>query len=211
MPRAIWVFVGRTLILLVLSCRGSYICVKTIKISLLSCLIMLKILTMYVLIEQSHEKTYLWHMNKKGADQPVLPRSLISSLVVHCFDSCYNITFKILASFCSWAGRFEFYLVTNPEGRVSYDVAHSICRCEPEDEDCEEVCVEYDKYILNVTDYIATLHLLQHRNIPIHFIIGPGSVKMDLKGINVKIEVFKQNERIGVDVYFQKIWRGYLY
>ena len=75
-------------------------------------------------------------------------------------------------------------------------MAHSICRCEPEDEDCEEVCVEYDKYILNVTDYIATLQLLQHRNIPIHFIIGPGSVKMDLKGINVKTEVFKQNERL---------------
>ena len=33
MPRLIWVFAGRTLILLVLSCRGSYVHIKTFLIS----------------------------------------------------------------------------------------------------------------------------------------------------------------------------------
>ena len=31
-----------------------------------------------------------------------------------------------LASLCLWAGRFESYLVANPEDRFSYDKAHSI-------------------------------------------------------------------------------------
>ena len=32
--------------------------------------------------------------------------------------------FKTLASLCSWAGRFESYLVANPEKRFSHDEAH---------------------------------------------------------------------------------------
>ena len=32
----------------------------------------------------------------------------------------------ILASICSWAGRFESYLVENPEDRFSPDVAHLV-------------------------------------------------------------------------------------
>ena len=38
--------------------------------------------------------------------------------------SCYVQNLKALASFCSWAGRFESYLVTNHEDRFSRDVAH---------------------------------------------------------------------------------------
>ena len=34
--------------------------------------------------------------------------------------------FKTLASFCSWAGRFESYLIANPEDRSSHDEAHFI-------------------------------------------------------------------------------------
>ena len=32
--------------------------------------------------------------------------------------TCYIQSFKILASFCSWAGRFECYLVENPRRHV---------------------------------------------------------------------------------------------
>ena len=56
------------------------------------------------------------YANNKGADQPAHPHSLISTFVVHCLDIydmyTYSIqSFKILASFCSWAGWFESYLV----------------------------------------------------------------------------------------------------
>ena len=59
------------------------------------------------------------YANNKGADQPAHPRSLISTFVVRCLDSTICIlaiskSFKILASFCSWAGWFECYLVENP-------------------------------------------------------------------------------------------------
>ena len=37
--------------------------------------------------------------------------------------SFYIQNFKPLASLCSWAGRFESYLVANPEDRFSHDVA----------------------------------------------------------------------------------------
>ena len=40
--------------------------------------------------------------------------------------TCEIQTFKPLASLCSWAGRFESYLVRNPEDRFSRDVAHLI-------------------------------------------------------------------------------------
>ena len=38
--------------------------------------------------------------------------------------SCYIQSFKILASFCSWAGWFESYLSKIPEDTFSRDVAH---------------------------------------------------------------------------------------
>ena len=57
------------------------------------------------------------YANNKGADQPVHPRSLISTFVIRCIDSIICIlaiqSFKILASFCSWPGWFESYLVKN--------------------------------------------------------------------------------------------------
>ena len=64
------------------------------------------------------------YANNKGADQPAHPRSLISTFVVRCLDSmiyfytCYIRKFKILASFCSWAGWFESYLVENPQRHI---------------------------------------------------------------------------------------------
>ena len=39
------------------------------------------------------------------------------------YSSCIQ-NFKTLASFCSWAGWLESYLVANPEDRFSHDVAH---------------------------------------------------------------------------------------
>ena len=39
-------------------------------------------------------------------------------------STCYSRNFKTLASLCSWAGRFESYIVANPENRFSRDVTH---------------------------------------------------------------------------------------
>ena len=69
------------------------------------------------------------YANKKGADQPAHPRSLISAFVVRCLDSRISLNFYIrsckpLASFCGCAGRFLSYLVANPENRFSHDGAH---------------------------------------------------------------------------------------
>ena len=65
------------------------------------------------------------YANNKGADQPGHPRSLISAFVVRCLDSitCYSRNFKTLSSLISWAGRFESYLVENPEDRFTRDEA----------------------------------------------------------------------------------------
>ena len=79
----------------------------------------------------SWENLFMLYANNKGADQTAHPHSLISAFVVRCLDSiiiitCYNQNFKPLASLCSWAGWFEFYLVRNPEDRFSRDVAQLI-------------------------------------------------------------------------------------
>ena len=68
------------------------------------------------------------YASNKAADQPEHIRSLISAFLVRCLDSyntstCYSRNFKTLASHCSWAVRFEFSLVTNPEDRLSRDEA----------------------------------------------------------------------------------------
>ena len=42
-----------------------------------------------------------------------------------CTSSFYIRNFKPLASFLSWVGRFESYLIANPEDRFSCDVAHT--------------------------------------------------------------------------------------
>ena len=59
------------------------------------------------------------------------PSSLISTFVVHCIDRIIPILaiakiLKTLASLCSWAGRFESYLVANPEDRFSRDEAQML-------------------------------------------------------------------------------------
>ena len=74
-------------------------------------------------IGPGHAKTCLMpYANNKGADQPAHPRSLISTFVVRCLDGMRGIlaiqSFKILASFCSWTGWFECYLVENPRRPV---------------------------------------------------------------------------------------------
>ena len=63
------------------------------------------------------------YANNKGADQPALSRSLISTFVVSCLDSMICVlaisqNFKILASFCSWAGWFESKLVESPRRHI---------------------------------------------------------------------------------------------
>ena len=73
-------------------------------------------------------KSVLPYANNKGADQPAHPRSLISAFFVRCLDSIIPLVsiskiFKPLLSFCACAGRFESYLVENPEYRFSRDEA----------------------------------------------------------------------------------------
>ena len=57
--------------------------------------------------------------NNKDADQPTHLRSLISTFVVRCLDSTVSIIAKSKSSrppsLCSWAGRFESYLVQTPK------------------------------------------------------------------------------------------------
>ena len=54
------------------------------------------------------------YANNKGADQ-----HLCCSLLRSCdMYTCYIQSFEILASFCSWAGWFECYLVENPRRHV---------------------------------------------------------------------------------------------
>ena len=81
-------------------------------------------------IYEPWESLIMQYANKKGTDQPVWMRCLISTFVVHCLDSNtpsnYTRNFKSLARLCSWAGWFESYLVANPEDRFSRDVAHII-------------------------------------------------------------------------------------
>ena len=48
--------------------------------------------TLYNVNELGHEKTCLIsYANNKGADQPALPRSLISAFVVRCLDSIISL------------------------------------------------------------------------------------------------------------------------
>ena len=69
------------------------------------------------------------YANNKGTDQPAHLCSLISTFVVCCLDSLMSLfaideNFKTLASLCSCRGRFESYLVENPEDRFFRDKAH---------------------------------------------------------------------------------------
>ena len=68
------------------------------------------------------------YVNNKDANQPAHLHSLINTFIVHCLDSIISVlakiqNFKALSSLCSWAGRFDFYLVANPEDRFSCDMA----------------------------------------------------------------------------------------
>ena len=71
---------------------------------------------------------FMPYANNKGADQPAHPHSLISTFAVCFLDSIIpllNISeISRLASLCSWAGRFESYLVGNCEDRFSHDMAY---------------------------------------------------------------------------------------
>ena len=70
--------------------------------------------------------------NNKDTDQPAHLRSLFSVFVIRFLDSiyrCYILNFKTLASLSCWAGRFESYLVENPEDGFSRDKAHFISTC----------------------------------------------------------------------------------
>ena len=78
----------------------------------------------------SWENLFMPYATNKGADQPVHPRSLNSTFVVHCLNSTIDISsfyirsFKPLANFCGCAGRIVSYLLANPEDRFSRDEAH---------------------------------------------------------------------------------------
>ena len=79
-----------------------------------------------IMIEPRHEKTCTPYANNKGPDQSAHPRSLISTFVVHCLDSIISLVSisEISRQLSSvTAGRFESYLVANPENRFSRDGA----------------------------------------------------------------------------------------
>ena len=84
------------------------------------------LIRIYITWATSWENLFEPYANNKGADQPAHSRSLISTFVVHYLDSIIIENFKTLASLCSWADRFETYLVGNPKDRFSHDVAASL-------------------------------------------------------------------------------------
>ena len=75
-------------------------------------------------------KPVLPYANNKGTDHCASMQSdqcLCYSLLRQYNTSSFYIgNFMPLASFCCWAGRFESYLVANPEDRFSRDKAHGI-------------------------------------------------------------------------------------
>ena len=78
--------------------------------------------------EARHEKTCLCYMRTTKVQISLRVRAVRSAALMFA-DRWYNIpsfyirNFKTLASFCSWAGPFESYLVANPEDRFSRDGA----------------------------------------------------------------------------------------
>ena len=66
--------------------------------------------------EPRHEQTYA---NKKGADQPAHPRSLISAFVVRCLESIIPLVSISEISSLYLASAAESTLLANPEDRFS--------------------------------------------------------------------------------------------
>ena len=70
------------------------------------------------------------YANNKGADQPMHPRSVISTFIAHSLSSMVPVVakteFQDCSSLCSLAGRFESCLITNPEDRFSRDETQRI-------------------------------------------------------------------------------------
>ena len=83
--------------------------------------------------EPRHEKTCFSHMRTTKVQISLRIREVwFSTFVVRYLDGILNTSsfylrnFKTLACLCTWAGRFESYLVANPEDRFSRDVAQII-------------------------------------------------------------------------------------
>ena len=69
-------------------------------------------------------KPVMPYANNKGADQTAHSRSLISAFVVRCLDSIILLVpMSEISCLCLDSGRFESYLVENPEDRFSRDEA----------------------------------------------------------------------------------------
>ena len=75
----------------------------------------------------SWKNLFMPNENKRGADQPVHPRSLINTFVVRYLESILSLdAISKISKFypaCRWAGWFESYLVANTEDRFSHDMA----------------------------------------------------------------------------------------
>ena len=84
--------------------------------------------------EPGHEKTCLMsYASNKGADQPALPRSLISAFVVRCLDSIISLNFcsrnlKTPASLCGRAGRPVSGPAGNPP-KTRFVMSRFMCIC----------------------------------------------------------------------------------
>ena len=75
-------------------------------------------------------KPVLPYANSKGEDQPAHPHSLISSFVIHRLDNIIPLLAVAgISSLCSWADRFESYVVANPEDRFSRNEAQFWYTC----------------------------------------------------------------------------------
>ena len=136
MPRLIGVFAGRTVTLLVLSCRGLFILFTIIhkhnsvqykyvigsERRLTAC-----VHFMQKFIWAGSTENDITYVNNKGTDQPAHSHSLICAFVLCCLDSTVTSIYQVLlakskrsrlCSLWSWAGRFEFYLVARLRRQV---------------------------------------------------------------------------------------------
>ena len=125
MPRLIWVFAGRTSILLALSWGGS------LKIICTSGSHWIWIRLKIGVWNGPWKTCVMSYANNKGADQPAHPRRLISAFVVRCLDSIMSlisetkISSLVLASVAEQASLSLTWSET-PEDTFSHDEAHSL-------------------------------------------------------------------------------------
>ena len=118
------------------------------------------------------------YTNNKGADQPVLPCSLISAFVVRYLVSIIPLlaTAEIsrLGSLCSWGSRFESQLVANREDRFSRGVAHIVLTHATRNKNWSSLCDKGTSMQSQLSPRCSLTQYMSHRTTkPTKWPVGP--------------------------------------